>query len=36
MGENIGLGFGMVFLSSVQAEIYEFPVWAATTLGSDF
>jgi len=24
--ENIGLGFGMVFLSSVQAEIYVKPV----------
>jgi len=24
--ENIGFGFGMVFLSSVQAEIYVFPV----------
>jgi len=33
--ENIGFGFGMVFLSSVQAEIYVFSVWAFTILGSD-
>jgi len=32
---NMGFGFGMVFLSSVQAEIYVFPVWAAAILGSD-
>jgi len=34
--ENIGFGFGMVFLSSVQAEIYVFPVCAAAIFGSDF
>jgi len=34
--ENIDFGFGIVFLSSVQAEIYVFPVWAAAILGSDF
>jgi len=34
--ENIGFGFGMVFLYSVQAEIYVFVVWAAAILGSDF
>jgi len=34
--ENIDFGFGMVFLSSVQAEIYVFPVGAAAILDSDF
>jgi len=34
--ENIGIGFGMVFLSSVEAEIFVFPVWAAVILGTDF
>jgi len=36
--ENIGFGFGMVFLSSgglQAAEIYVFPVWATVILGSD-
>jgi len=36
VAENIGFGFGMVFLSSVQVEIYVFPVWAAAILCSDF
>jgi len=31
-----GFGFGMVFLSSVQAEIYVFTVWAAAILCSGF
>jgi len=35
VAENIGFGFGMVFLSSVQVEIYIFPVWAAANLCSD-
>jgi len=34
--ENIGFGFGMVFLCIVQAEIDVFPVWAAAIFGSDF
>jgi len=34
--ENIDFRFGMVFLSSVQAEIYAFPVWAAAIFDSDF
>jgi len=34
--ENIGFGFGMVFLSSEQTELYVFPVWAAAIFGSDF
>jgi len=33
--ENNGFGFGMVFLSNVQAEINVFPVWAAAILCSD-
>jgi len=33
--ENIGFDFGMVSLSSVQAEIYVFPVWATAILCSD-
>jgi len=32
--ENIRFGFGLVFLSSVQAEIYVFPVWVAAILCS--
>jgi len=35
VAENIGFGFEIVFLSSLQAEIYVFPVWAAAILGSD-
>jgi len=36
--ENIGFGFGfgMVFLSSVQADKYVFPVCVAAILCSDF
>jgi len=34
--ENIGFGFGIVFLSSVQAEIYVFPVCVAAILCSGF
>jgi len=36
MVENIDFGFGMVFLSSVQGDIYVFPVWTAAILCSDF
>jgi len=34
--ENIGFEFGIVFLSSVQAEIHIFPIWAAAIMCSDF
>ena len=36
MFENIGFAFGTVFLSSVQAEIYLFPLYATAILDSHF
>jgi len=34
--ENIALRFGIVFLSTVQVDIYVLPVWSAAILYSDF